>query len=626
MLKKLVAVILSVAMMLSLTAFAGAEETADGGMVLYYPSYLQESEGETLTLAKKPERIVCLSNAALQILVRCDIHPVAVTTPASSVEYPDWVLELPTISTGMSSLDIESVLAYEPDLVIVGSYQKETYGQQFADAGVNVYYTSEGPSIAYNEAKEEALTLAKSFGTEELVNEIAAEFAAVEERAANYCATHSTKTMMIFFHTPGTYQQTSQGYLGSMLALLPFENLSDSLVDPASRTVTMDTETALTANPEVIFAISPTAPTADVIEGVYKETFAENPDLWNQLDAVKNDNIIYLSSEYVTSKGIQIVNSLNKLIDLLEERFPADTAAEASSVEGVTIQYPANMQEKGYTEAVTLASRPEKVVCMSTTPVLTLYELGVNMIAVPSSSVVTWPEDLSAKAQLLTMGHGTTFDIETVVAMEPDLVLLGYTSADTYGAQLTEAGIPVYYVDAGHTVSYDSIKSQTEVLIDAFGKDSEAGKAILQRFDDLESKLAATKEQLAGKTVMILQSAPPTHYIQTNGGTLGSMAEMIGLTNVYTNDASSMVELDMESALGYDPDLVLCVGMSKTGEEHQQLMEADYANNPEYWNSIRAFANGDVMYLPVTYVSSAGINVIDNISNLADLVLAHFAE
>ena len=52
-------------------------------------------------------------------------------------------------------------MALEPDLVIVGSYQKDTYGQQFADAGVSVYYTSEGPSIAYNEAKEEALTLAK---------------------------------------------------------------------------------------------------------------------------------------------------------------------------------------------------------------------------------------------------------------------------------------------------------------------------------------------------------------------------------------------------------------------------------------------------------------------------------
>lgn len=200
MLKKVLSLVLSCAMLLSMTAVAGAE--SGGEKTLYYPSYLQKSEGETLTLSKMPERIVCLSNAALQILVRCDIHPIAVTTPSSSVDYPDWVKELPVISTGMSSLDIEAVLALEPDLVIVGSYQKETYGQQFADAGVHVYYTSEGPSIAYNEAKEEALTLAKSFGTEELVQEIADEFAAVEARAADYSAAHARQSMMIFFHTP----------------------------------------------------------------------------------------------------------------------------------------------------------------------------------------------------------------------------------------------------------------------------------------------------------------------------------------------------------------------------------------------------------------------------------------
>ena len=146
-----------------------------------------------------------------------------------------------------------------------------------------------------------------SFGTEELVQEIADEFAAVEARAADYCATHARQSMMIFFHTPGAYQQTSQGYLGSMLAMLPFDNLSDTLVDPASRTVPIDTETAVSMNPDVIFAISPTAPTAEVLQGVYEEAFAENADLWNQLDAVKNGNIIYLSNEYVTSKGVQIV-------------------------------------------------------------------------------------------------------------------------------------------------------------------------------------------------------------------------------------------------------------------------------------------------------------------------------
>lgn len=628
MLKKVLSIVLSALICAAMCVCGVAEESTQ--VTLYYPSYLQESEGEALVLDKMPERIVCLSNAALQILVRCGIQPVAVTEPASSVEYPDWVYELPVISTSMTSLDSEAIIAMEPDLLIVGSYQKETYGQQFADAGIPVYYTSEGPSIAYAEAREEAITLARSFGSEELAAEVEAEFAAVEARAADYAATHDVKSMMIFFHTPGTYFQTSEGYLGSMLAMLPFENLADTVVDPASRTVPTDIETCLTLDPEVIFAISPTAATADVIQDVYEETFAQEPGLWEQFSAVANDDVIYLSSEYVTSKGIQVIDSLNALIDLLEARYPADTAAEAGESEaepaGVTIEYPANMQQRGYTEPVVLEAMPQHVACLSSSPVLALYEMGVPMIAIPASSVVEWPEDLAASAEQLQMAHNTNFDVETVIALEPDLVIMGYTSQETYGNVVSDAGIPVYYVDAGHTVPYDSIKMQTEALVNAFGADSEAGAAMLQRFDDLEARLEDVRAQLEGKTVMVLQSSPPSHYIQTSDGTLGSMAEMIGLTNVYENDASSMVQLDYETALSYNPDLVLCVGMSETGEGHRELMEADFANNPEYWNSIPAIANGDVLYLPVRFVSSAGINVVDNIGELADLVLSHFAQ
>ena len=293
---------------------------------------------------------------------------------------------------------------------------------------------------------------------------------------------------------------------------------------------------------------------------------------------------------------------------------------------GVTIEYPANMQERGYTEPVVLEAAPQRVACLSSSPVLALYEMGVPMVAIPTSSVVEWPEDLTATAEQLQMSHNTNFDVETVIALEPDLVIMGYTSQETYGNVVSDAGIPVYYVDAGHTVPYDSIKMQTEALVSAFGADSEAGTAMLQRFDDLEARLEDVRAQLEGKTVMVLQSSPPTHYIQTSDGTLGSMAEMIGLSNVYENDASSMAQIDYETALSYDPDLVLCVGMSETGEGHQELMEADFANNPEYWNSIDAIANGDILYLPVRFVSSAGINVVDNISELADLVLSHFAQ
>lgn len=302
------------------------------------------------------------------------------------------------------------------------------------------------------------------------------------------------------------------------------------------------------------------------------------------------------------------------------------TAFAGAQAEGVTLCYPATLQAMGFIEPVVLEDRPERIAVMSAAPVLALHELGVNMIAIPQSSVVRWPDELAAKAEQLSVTMNTSFEIETVVAMEPDLVIMGYTSKDTYGAALESVEIPVYYVDAGHTVSYESIKAQTQVLIDAFAPGSETGAQIMQRFAELEARLEALGGKLEGKTCMVLQSSPPAHYIQTADATLGSMCRMIGLTNVYANDAASMVQIDYELALDYDPDVVLAVGMSPTGEEHRALMLADFENNHDYWYAIDAIDEGSLICLPVDYCSTAGIQVIKSIAGLADLIEAHFAE
>ena len=76
MLKRVLSIVLSAILCAAMFASGVAEEAQQ--VKLYYPSYLQESEGEALVLDKMPERIVCLSNAALQILVRCGIQPVLV--------------------------------------------------------------------------------------------------------------------------------------------------------------------------------------------------------------------------------------------------------------------------------------------------------------------------------------------------------------------------------------------------------------------------------------------------------------------------------------------------------------------------------------------------------------------
>ena len=67
---------------------ASTSETAEDGFTLYYPSYMQESEGETLMLEEKPERIIALSNSALQILIRCDFEPLPSLNPPALSNTP----------------------------------------------------------------------------------------------------------------------------------------------------------------------------------------------------------------------------------------------------------------------------------------------------------------------------------------------------------------------------------------------------------------------------------------------------------------------------------------------------------------------------------------------------------
>jgi ABC-type Fe3+-hydroxamate transport system substrate-binding protein len=80
------------------------------------------------------------------------------------------------------------------------------------------------------------------------------------------------------------------------------------------------------------------------------------------------------------------------------------------------------------------------------------------------------------------------------------------------------------------------------------------------------------------------------------------------------------VPLDLEAAFGYNPDYIFSVGALASGEEQQKSMEDDFKNNEDYWYSIPAIKEGRVLYLPISYISSAGINVVDNIYQLIDLV------
>lgn len=327
----------------------------------------------------------------------------------------------------------------------------------------------------------------------------------------------------------------------------------------------------------------------------------------------------------VWSRGLAALLAIVCVLSLAVGAF-----AQAPEEQKFVMTYPEDMQALGFTEPLVLESAPQRIVCLSTAPVLALYEMGAKLVGIPSSRVVSWPEKLKESTETVQFSamSSSDFDYESIVALEADLVLVGSSSTEV-GEQIQTLGIPVYYVFAGHTVSYDNIKNQTAALTSAFSVDEASiakAEEIMSRFIALEERLAVVQPVYAGKKVMVLQSGDASnHYIQTARGTLASMAAMMGFENVYENEASSMAKLDFEQALDYNPELVLCVG-SGTAQEHQALMEQAYSENEAYWYSIDAIKNGDVIYLPVEFCSTAGIHVVDSINTLIDCIEAFYAE
>ncbi len=287
------------------------------------------------------------------------------------------------------------------------------------------------------------------------------------------------------------------------------------------------------------------------------------------------------------------------------------------------IKYPSHMKAYGYTESLILEKEPETIVSLSTYPVLTLFEMGIDLAAVPSTKVISYPEDYDGV--ILPGMMSDTFDIEMVVALEPELVIMPVSSAGQYGAALEELEIPVYYLALTSTSMdvYSMIKEQTKALVDAFSTDEEKkvrGEAILARFSASDAGLEKIAAQVGGKTVMsITVSSETSIYMNSESSTLGSMLKRCGLANVYVPSGEttghSMAQMDMEKSLEYNPDLIVVCG-SSTLEDNKALMDSIYALNPEYWDSFEAFKEGRVIYLSSAYVSTAGINIINNLDSL----------
>lgn len=101
--------------------------------------------GRTVVIPTQPQRVVSLSPAVTEIMYALDAGDLLVGRTDFCV-YPDEALEIPSIG-GISNLNIESILALKPDLVISGSMVSKKVTDQMDAMGTPMVCVVEKPKF-----------------------------------------------------------------------------------------------------------------------------------------------------------------------------------------------------------------------------------------------------------------------------------------------------------------------------------------------------------------------------------------------------------------------------------------------------------------------------------------------
>lgn len=295
--------------------------------------------------------------------------------------------------------------------------------------------------------------------------------------------------------------------------------------------------------------------------------------------------------------------------DSLREQLRAQFLAEADKVivtdEAVTFS-DASVTDGG---TITIAKNPEKTLNLYASFTTLWYEAGGTVIGCigGSSSVELYREYIGRDITqdegvtvVATSSAGKNWDVETIIEMNPDLIICSTAMSgySTIQAPAAAAGIPLI------AVSYDDFSDYLKwfkVFCNINGQpelwDSIAMKALDEVLDVL---LEAPAED--NPTVFSMFSGSNSLQANTSNTVVGGMIDALNAINIvdtWENTAGAeRLDINLETVFAANPDVIV-VQCHAGAEAAQAQVEELYGDNP-VWQSLDAVKNGRVYYLEKT--------------------------
>ena len=260
----------------------------------------------------------------------------------------------------------------------------------------------------------------------------------------------------------------------------------------------------------------------------------------------------------------------------------------------------------------TVDTPPASVVALDNRTFQTLSDWGVELSA---GAVSLMPDtiDYTQDDSIIDVGTHREPDLETIVAVEPDLIVNGQRFAqyhDDIASLVPDATI--LELDPREGEPFDTeLKRQVEVLGEVFGKQDEATE-LIEDFDAAVERVNAAYDE--GDSVMAVNtSGGEIGYLAPGvGRTLGPVFDIFELTPALEVEGSSDDhqgdDISVEAIADSDPDWILVMDRDAaiSAEEEGYETAENILTSSEALSKVTAVEDEQIVYMPVdTYTNES---------------------
>lgn len=294
-----------------------------------------------------------------------------------------------------------------------------------------------------------------------------------------------------------------------------------------------------------------------------------------------------------------------------EESPSTDGDEENEQEEQSTGEFPIEVTD-GMGEEVSIDEEPERIVSLVPSNTEIAFALGLGDEIVGVTDYCNYPEEATEKQSVGDMN----FDVETLLSLEPDLVLAHASSA--HGSeqglkQIEEAGIDVLIVNDAS--SFEDAYGSIEMIAQATGTEEEAETII----SDMKEDITEIEEKAEGiseddrKKVWVEIQPPPEIYTTGQGTFINEMLETINAENA-AGEEEGWVQYSEEEAVALNPEVIITTYGYHVDDPSAEIKQR------EGWEQVPAVENDEIHDVDNDTVTRPGPRLTEGTEQLAELV------